>query len=102
MTIGGIFKATIPDETDDERREIERCVVLKIERPVRPTWPKITWPFVRLVLNAETKNKKRKEKEKESKREKEKAGWFAGSTKKDSPSSDKHEKVEGDGRPWSP
>jgi len=52
-----------------------------------------------LVLNAETKNKKKKEKEKESKREKEKAGWFAGSTKKDSPSSDKHEKIEGDGRP---
>jgi hypothetical protein len=54
---------------------------------------------VRLVLNAETKNKKKKEKEKDSKREKEKAGWFAGSTKKESPSSDKQDKAEGPGRP---
>lgn len=26
MTIGGIFKSAVPDETDDERREIERQV----------------------------------------------------------------------------
>jgi hypothetical protein len=32
MTIGGIFKGTIPDETDDERREIERCVAMTAER----------------------------------------------------------------------
>jgi hypothetical protein len=49
-------------------------------------------------LNAETKNKKKKEKEKESKKEKEKAGWFAGSSKKEPISSDKQENSEGDGR----
>ena len=26
--MGAIFKATIPDETDEERRELERCVVV--------------------------------------------------------------------------
>ena len=24
MTVGGVFKATIPDESDEERRELER------------------------------------------------------------------------------
>lgn len=26
MTIGGIFKAVVPDESDEERRELERYV----------------------------------------------------------------------------
>jgi hypothetical protein len=28
MIIGHIFKSAIPDETDEERRELERCVLL--------------------------------------------------------------------------
>lgn len=27
LTVGGIFKATVPDESDEERRELERLVI---------------------------------------------------------------------------
>lgn len=49
MTIGGIFKGVVPDESDEERRELER-----------------------LVLNAGSKKKAKENKEK---KEREKAGW---------------------------
>jgi hypothetical protein len=29
MTVGGIFSATVADETDEERRELERFVLLR-------------------------------------------------------------------------
>jgi hypothetical protein len=28
LLLGAIFKSTIPDESDEERRELERCVPL--------------------------------------------------------------------------
>ncbi|KAI5452557.1 DnaJ-like protein [Naganishia albida] len=54
MSVGAVFKATVPDESDEERRELER-----------------------LVLNAGSKKKSKEKKEKE------KSGWF-GAHKKES------------------
>jgi hypothetical protein len=31
MIMGHIFKSTVPDETDEERRELERCVCSEID-----------------------------------------------------------------------
>ncbi len=28
LLLGAIFKSTVPDESDEERRELERCVLL--------------------------------------------------------------------------
>lgn len=56
MTIGGIFKNIQADESDEERRELER-----------------------LVMNAgNKKTKAAKETEKEKEKEKEKKGWGFG------------------------
>ncbi len=30
LLIGAIFKQTVPDETDEERRELERCVSVEL------------------------------------------------------------------------
>ncbi|KAJ9126384.1 hypothetical protein QFC24_002122 [Naganishia onofrii] len=58
MSVGAVFKATVPDESDEERRELER-----------------------LVLNAGSKKKTKERKEKE----KSGGGWFGGGHKKEAP-----------------
>ncbi|KAJ9099875.1 hypothetical protein QFC21_003880 [Naganishia friedmannii] len=58
MSVGAVFKATVPDESDEERRELER-----------------------LVLNAGSKKKTKERKEKE----KSGGGWFGGGHKKEVP-----------------
>jgi hypothetical protein len=74
MTVGGVFKATIPDESDEERRELERSVNHCLLQTDTPRLNRTC--TCRLVLNAGSKKKARDKKAKEEKEKASGGGLF--------------------------
>lgn len=62
LITGAIFKQTIPDESDEERRALERWVLLSF-LIFYIFYIKLTWlPLSRMVAEAATPKKRRREK----------------------------------------